>query len=69
MERTTQRQVLAGVIILIGVVLLLVCLCALMLDWEAVCPGRTSLAAAALITAGAVTNVRQERRIKTKGYR
>jgi len=69
MERTTQRQILAGITVLIGVVLLLVCLCALMLDWQAICPGRTSLAATALIAVGVMTNARQERRIKTKGYR
>ena len=69
MERTTQRQVIAVVTTLIGIVLLVVCLCALMLDWEAIYPGRTCLAATACIAIGVVTNARQERRIKSKGYR
>jgi CHASE2 domain-containing sensor protein len=69
MERTTQRQLMAVATTLMGIVLLLVCLCALMLDWEAIYPGRTCLAATAFIAIGVVTNARQERRIKSKGHR
>lgn len=69
MESTTQWQVLAAITTLVGIILLLVSLCALMIDWQAVYPGRTSLAAAALIAVGVATNARQERRIKSKGRR
>ena len=69
MERTTQRQVLAGIITSIGILLLIVCLCAIMMDWQSICPGRTSAAAAAFIVVGVMTNARQERHIKSKGHR
>ncbi len=69
MEKTTRRQIIAIATTVAGVCLLLVCLCALMLDWEAIYPGRTCLAATACIAIGVVTNARTERRIKTKGYR
>ncbi len=69
MELTTQRQLIGVATTLIGILLLLVCLCALMLDWEAIYPGRTCLVATACIAIGVTTNARQERRIKSKGHR